>query len=344
MKDIVDGISVREVVDETTGISSRIITEFRQQGATRGLKPRINIVNEEGETLGLSNGLEARYYLPSSAVLSFVDGAKINAGDVIARIPRESSKTKDIIGGLPRVAEIVEARRPKDSAIIAEIDGRIEFGKDYKSKRKIIINPDNNQTPVAYVVPKGKHVVVAEGSFVRKGDILIDGNPVLHDILKVMGIEALSRYIVNEIQSVYKLQGVKIDDKHIEIVIKQMIQKVEITDPGQTHLFVGDKINKWVLNEINEKVKQSGLNPALGTPILQGITKSSLQTKSFISAASFQETTKVLTDAAICGKVDYLTGLKENVIVGRLIPAGTGFYMKQVKETAFQKDKELANK
>jgi DNA-directed RNA polymerase subunit beta' len=340
MKDIADGISVREIIDETTGISSRVITEFRQQGAARSLKPRIHIVDESGQTLTLSNGLEARYYLPSSAVLSFIDGSEVHAGDVIARIPRESSKTKDIIGGLPRVAEIVEARRPKDSAIIAEIDGRIEFGKDYKSKRKIIINPDNNLTPVAYVVPKGKHVVVGEGSYVRKGDMLIDGNPVLHDILKVMGVEALSRYIVNEIQSVYKLQGVKIDDKHIEIVIKQMIQKVEITDPGQTHLFVGDKINKWILKEVNEKAEINGLKPALGTPILQGITKSSLQTKSFISAASFQETTKVLTDAAICGKVDYLSGLKENVIVGRLIPAGTGFYMKEIKELALQRDKE----
>jgi len=342
MKDIVDGISVREVIDETTGISSRFITEFRQQGSTRGLKPRIHIVDENGEIFSLSNGLEARYYLPSSAVLSIIDGADVHAGDIIARIPRESSKTKDIIGGLPRVAEIVEARRPKDSAIIAEIDGRIEFGKDYKSKRKIIINPDNDQTSIAYVVPKGKHVVATEGSYVRKGDILIDGNPSLHDILKVMGVEALSRYIVNEIQSVYKLQGVKIDDKHIEIVIKQMIQKVEITDPGQTHLFVGDKINKWVLKEINEKAKEADLEIAVGVPILQGITKSSLQTKSFISAASFQETTKVLTDAAVCGKVDYLVGLKENVIVGRLIPAGTGFYMKKMKEIALQRDKDVS--
>ncbi len=341
MKDIVDGISVREIIDETTGISSKFITEFRQQGSARGLKPRIHIVDENGDIFKLSNGLEARYYLPSSAVLSILDGADVHAGDIIARIPRESSKTKDIIGGLPRVAEIVEARRPKDSAIIAEIDGRIEFGKDYKSKRKIIINPDNEQTSVAYVVPKGKHVVVTEGSYVRKGDILIDGNPALHDILKIMGVEALSRYIVNEIQSVYKLQGVKIDDKHIEIVIKQMIQKVEITDPGQTHLFVGDKINKWVLKEINEKAQANNLEIATGVPILQGITKSSLQTKSFISAASFQETTKVLTDAAICGKFDYLTGLKENVIVGRLIPAGTGFYMKQLKEVALKRDQDV---
>jgi DNA-directed RNA polymerase subunit beta' len=265
---------------------------------------------------------------------------QVSVGDILARIPKESTTTKDITGGLPRVAELVEARRPKDYAVIAEIDGRVEFGKDYKSKRRIVVNPSDGSMPLEYMVPKGKHVVVNEGDFVKKGDLLIDGNPVLQDILKVMGVEVLANYIVKEIQAVYRLQGVKIDDKHIEVIIRQMLQKVEITDSGSTTLLVGEKIDRRELTEINEKAIKNGLNPAKAQAILQGITKASLQTRSFISAASFQETTRVLTEAAIAGKVDKLLGLKENVIVGRLVPAGTGFYMNKMRKLAAKLDEE----
>lgn len=297
------------------------------------------MLDKGGKAVELSNGLEAKYYLPVNAVLSVADGDEVAAGDILARIPRESTKTRDITGGLPRVAELVEARKPKDHAVIAEVDGRIEFGKDYKSKRRIVLHPIDGSEPIEYVLPKGKHVVVNEGDFVKRGDMIIDGNPVLQDILKVMGVEALARYMVQEIQAVYRLQGVKIDDKHIEVIIRQMLQKVEITDPGSTTLLSGELIDNATLEEINEKVLREGGHPAKAEPVLQGITKASLQTKSFISAASFMETTKVLTEAAVAGKIDKLNGLKENVIVGRLIPAGTGFYMNTARKQAHQRDK-----
>lgn len=331
-KDMVDGVSIRDITDEATGISNKVIIESKQLSRGVELRPRIQLVDEAGETIILSNGLEARYYLPVNAVLSVEDGSSVNAGDILSRIPRESSKTKDITGGLPRVTELVEARRPKDHAVIAEVDGRVEFGKDYKSKRRIIVHPTDGSEPVEYVLPKGKHVVVNEGDFVKKGDMLIDGNPVLQDILKVMGVEALASYMVSEIQAVYRLQGVKIDDKHIEVIIRQMLQKVEVTNPGDTTLLQGDKIDRRDLVEINAKAAEAGLRVAEASPVLQGITKASLQTRSFISAASFQETTRVLTEAAVAGKVDKLRGLKENVIVGRLIPAGTGFYMNRFRQ------------
>ncbi len=331
--DMVDGVSIRDITDETTGIVNKVIVEAKQHRGNE-LRPRIQLVDAKGETIILSNGLEARYYLPINAILSVEDGAQINAGDILSRIPRESSKTKDITGGLPRVTELVEARRPKDHAVIAEVDGRVEFGKDYKSKRRLIIHPTDGSEPLEFMVPKGKHVVINEGDFVKKGDMLIDGNPVLQDILKVMGVEALARYMVDEIQAVYRLQGVKIDDKHIEVIIRQMLQKVEVINSGDTTLMVGDRIDKRDLVEINDKAFAAGLRTAEVQPVLQGITKASLQTRSFISAASFQDTTRVLTEAAVAGKVDRLRGLKENVIVGRLIPAGTGFYMNRVKATA----------
>jgi DNA-directed RNA polymerase subunit beta' len=290
----------------------------------------------------LSSGLEAKHYLPVGAVLSMEDGANVSAGDILARIPRESIKTRDITGGLPRVTELVEARRPKDHAVIAEVDGRVEFGKDYKSKRRLMLHPTDGSEPVEYMLPKGKHVVVNEGDFVKRGDMIIDGNPVLQDILKVMGVEALAAYMVSEIQAVYRLQGVKIDDKHIEVIIRQMLQKVTITNSGGTTLLIGDVINLRDMNEINDKVIRNGGQPAEYELILQGITKASLQTKSFISAASFQETTKVLTEASVAGKTDYLEGLKENVIVGRLIPAGTGFHIGIAKKQAIQRDKMVS--
>lgn len=339
-KDMVEGISVRDMVDEATGIASKVVIESKQYSRGVDLRPRMQLIDSKGETIVLSNGSEARYYLPVSAVLSVEEGAEVSAGDIIARIPRESTKTKDITGGLPRVAELVEARKPKEHAVIAEVDGRVEFGKDYKSKRRIVIHPTDGSEPIEYMVPKGKHVVVNEGDFVKKGDMLIDGHPVLQDILKVMGVESLARYMVGEIQAVYRLQGVKIDDKHIEVIIRQMLQKMEVTDSGETTLMVGEKVDYRELAEINERAANNGLKPATAQPVLQGITKASLRTRSFISAASFQDTTRVLTEAAVAGRVDKLRGLKENIIVGRLVPAGTGFYMNNMRKIAADLDSQ----
>jgi DNA-directed RNA polymerase subunit beta' len=276
--------------------------------------------------------------------LSVSNGIKVQAGDVIARIPRESTKTRDITGGLPRVAELFEARKPKDYAIISEGPGRVEFGKDYKTKRRVIVRPDGeDMEPVEYLIPKGKHIAVQEGDWVEKGDLLMDGNPVPHDILHILGVEALADYLTNEIQEVYRLQGVKINDKHIEVIVRQMLQKVEISDPGDTTFLVGEQIDRDEFNAVNEKALGEDLRPARAIPVLQGITKASLQTKSFISAASFQETTRVLTEASVSGKIDQLEGLKENVIVGRLIPAGTGSVMNRLRRVATDRDRALAD-
>ena len=335
--DLVEGISVRETVDEATGIASKVVVDWKQQPKGSDLKPRITLrdklMDQGGEVLTLDNGLEARYFLSVDSVLSIDNGQKVHAGDVLARIPRESSKTRDITGGLPRVAELFEARKPKDHAIITEIEGRVEFGKDYKSKRRIIVKPEKGDVS-EYMVPKGKHLAVQEGDFVRKGDPLMDGNPVLHDILRVLGVEALAQYLIKEIQDVYRLQGVKINDKHIEVIVRQMLQKVEIVEGGDTTFFVGELSDKLEFDAENAKVKAEGGKPAKALPVLQGITKASLQTQSFVSAASFQETTRVLTEAAVTGKVDNLIGLKENVIVGRLIPTGTGAFMNRLKSLA----------
>lgn len=340
--DLVEGISVKEVLDEATGISSKVIVDWKQKTRGADLRPRINLLDESGEIMKLANGLDARYFLPISAILNVTDGTQVHAGDVIARIPRESTKTRDITGGLPRVAELFEARKSKDHSIISEIDGIVEFGKDYKSKRRLIIKPrDPSQEPVEYMIPKGKHITVNEGDYVSKGDLLMDGNPVLQDILKVMGVEALARYIVDEVQQVYRLQGVKIDDKHIEVIIRQMLQKVEIVDPGETTLLEGEQIDREEFDHINERARSQGYREATSVPVLQGITKASLQTRSFISAASFQETTRVLTEASVAGKIDRLQGIKENVIVGRLIPAGTGFYMKELKKQILENDEAV---
>jgi DNA-directed RNA polymerase subunit beta' len=340
--DIVEGVSLKEELDEETGISNRTIVDWKQQGKIVDLKPAIFIKDEHGNKQLLGNGLEAKYFLPVNAVMSADEGVEVHAGDVLARIPRESSKTKDITGGLPRVVELFEARKPKDHAVIAEIDGVIEYGKDYKTKRRIIINPhDENLEPAEFLIPKGKYIVVNEGDIVRKGEVIVDGSPVPHDILRVLGVEALTNYIVNEIQAVYRLQGVKIDNKHIEVVVRQMLKKVEITDPGETTFITGDQVDGEEFNQVNAKAEAKGYVPAKGRRVLLGITKASLQTRSFISAASFQETTKVLTDAAVAGKKDTLSGLKENVIVGRLIPAGTGFVVNKFKKKAYERDYEV---
>jgi DNA-directed RNA polymerase subunit beta' len=276
--------------------------------------------------------------------LSIADGQNVNAGDVLARIPRESSKTRDITGGLPRVAELFEARMPKDHAVMAESEGTVEYGKDFKNKRRIIVNPIDGGDPVEYLIPKGKHIAVQEGDFVSKGDLLLDGNPVPHDILRVLGVEALAAYLVFEIQEVYRLQGVRIDDKHIEVICRQMLQKVEILTSGDTTLLKGEHVDREEFAEVNKDAEAEGLNPATSEPILLGITKASLQTKSFFSAASFQETTRVLTEAAVSGKIDPLVGLKENVIVGRLIPAGTGGVMNKKRAIAVQRDQEVLDR
>ncbi|MDA8231465.1 MAG: DNA-directed RNA polymerase subunit beta' [Magnetospirillum sp.] len=338
--DLVEGLSMREVVDEATGIASKVVIDWKQQPRGADLRPRVELRGENGQPVQLPNGLEARYFLSLDAILSVENGQKVNAGDVLARIPREGSKTRDITGGLPRVAELFEARKPKDHAIIAETDGRVEFGKDYKSKRRILVVPEEGD-PVEYLIPKGKHISVQEGDYVRKGDALMDGNPVPHDILKVLGVEALAQYLINEIQEVYRLQGVKINDKHIEVIVRQMLQKVEITEPGDTTLLVGEQIDRVEFEAENAKAIRENGRPASGVPVLQGITKASLQTHSFISAASFQETTRVLTEASVSGKVDSLMGLKENVIVGRLIPAGTGSVMNRLREIAAKRDREM---
>ena len=340
--DLVEGVSMKEVTDETTGIASRVVTDWKQQPRGENLRPRITLRDDAGEVIELTNGMEARYFLSVDAILSVEPGQEVKAGDVLARIPKEGSKTRDITGGLPRVAELFEARRPKDHAVIAEMDGRVEFGRDYKAKRRVVIRPEEQGAdPAEYMIPKGKHLAVQEGDFVRKGDLLLEGNPVPHDILEVLGIEALANYLINEIQDVYRLQGVKINDKHIEVMVRQMLQKVEIVDPGETTLLAGEQIDREEFEEENDKAMREGLKLASAKPVLLGITKASLQTRSFISAASFQETTRVLTEAAVSGKMDGLSGLKENVIVGRLIPAGTGAYVNRMRQVAKDKDREM---
>lgn len=264
-----------------------------------------------------------RYFLPVGANISVQEDAIVHAGDVIAKIPRETTKTKDITGGLPRVAELFEARKPKDFAVITEIDGVINFGKDAKGKRKVVVTPEVGE-PKEYLIPKGKHISVHEGDLVRAGEALMDGSSNPHDILRVLGQKELAKYLVDEVQEVYRLQGVKINDKHIETIVRQMLRRVRIKEVGDTSLLIDDQLERTSFVEENVRVLAKGGKPAIAEPLLLGITKASLSTESFISAASFQETTKVLTQAAIEGKVDSLRGLKENVIMGRLIPAGTG--------------------
>ena len=337
--DLVSGIAVREETDDATGMTQKIVMDWRAAPRGNELKPEVLLVAEDGEPLRNDAGNPVTYPMSVDAILSVEDGQEIAAGDVVARIPREGAKTKDITGGLPRVAELFEARRPKDHAIIAEIDGYVRFGKDYKNKRRIAIEPaDETMEKVEYMVPKGKHIPVVEGDFVQKGDYIMDGNPAPHDILSIMGVEALADYMIDEVQDVYRLQGVKINDKHIEVIVRQMLQKWEIQESGDTTLLKGEHVDKQEFDAANEKALSKGGRPAQGEPILLGITKASLQTRSFISAASFQETTRVLTEASVQGKKDKLVGLKENVIVGRLIPAGTGGATQRVRRIATERD------
>jgi DNA-directed RNA polymerase subunit beta' len=338
-EDLVDGLSVSESADESTGITKRVVIDWRSTPRGSDLKPAMVIKDKAGKILKLSKGGDARFMLSVESILSVEPGSHVKAGDVIARLPMESAKTKDITGGLPRVAELFEARRPKDHAVIAEIDGTVRFGRDYKNKRRIIIEPnDETIEPVEYLIPKGKPFHLQDGDVIEKGEYILDGNPAPHDILAIKGVEALASYLVNEIQEVYRLQGVLINDKHIEVIVRQMLQKVEITDSGDTGYITGDHVDRIELDEINERLVEEGKKPGSGNPVLLGITKASLQTPSFISAASFQETTRVLTEAAVAGKMDTLQGLKENVIVGRLIPAGTGGMTNQIRRIATARD------
>ncbi|HEX7711449.1 MAG TPA: DNA-directed RNA polymerase subunit beta', partial [Sphingomonadaceae bacterium] len=341
-QDLVEGKTMEERLDEATGIAQRVVTEFRGSGSRvkkEDLRPRLTLLGSESTGKKGEETEAARYMLAPGTALSVDDGQQVEAGDILARATREAAKTRDITGGLPRVAELFEARKPKDNAVIAKISGRVEFVRDYKAKRKIAIVPEEGD-PVEYLIPKSRVIDVQEGDFVKKGDRLISGSPDPHDILEVLGVEALAEYLVSEIQEVYRLQGVKINDKHIEVIVRQMLQKVEITDGGDTTLLPGEQLDYEEMNEFNAKLAK-GKKPAEGKPVLLGITKASLQTRSFISAASFQETTRVLTQAAVEGKKDSLIGLKENVIVGRLIPAGTGAGMNRVRVAASSRDAAL---
>jgi DNA-directed RNA polymerase subunit beta' len=338
-EDLVEGQSISETLDESTGIAKRVVIDWRTSGRGQDLRPAIVVIGRDGKILKLSRGGDARYQLAVDAVISVDPDSKVKAGDVIARIPTESAKTRDITGGLPRVAELFEARRPKEAAIIAEISGTVRFGRDYKNKRRLTIEPgEKGLEAVEYLIPKGKHIHLQDGDVIEKGDFIVEGNPAPHDILAIKGVEDLAAYLVNEIQEVYRLQGVNINDKHIEVIVRQMLQKVEVDDSGETELIQGEQVDRIELDEVNERARIEGKKPAKFHPVLLGITKASLQTRSFISAASFQETTRVLTEASVNGKIDTLDGLKENVIVGRLIPAGTGAMMNSVREVATKRD------
>jgi len=322
--DIIEGITMAEQVDEFTGLSSKVITESKDPD----MRPRISVKDAEGTTV-------ARSLLPVGAYLGVAEGDEVKAGDVVAKIPRETTKTKDITGGLPRVAELFEARKPKEYAIVAEVDGVVSFGSDARGKRRVLVTPEEGE-PREYLIPKGKHVSVHEGDHVRAGEALMDGSSNPHDILRIKGEKELAKYLVDEVQEVYRLQGVKINDKHIEVIVRQMLRRIRVKDPGDTDFLVGEQVDKAFGLQTNERMREEGREEATFEPLLLGITKASLSTESFISAASFQETTKVLTEAAIWGKTDRLNGLKENVIMGRLVPAGTG--MARYKNIGIQLD------
>ncbi|MBD1145974.1 DNA-directed RNA polymerase subunit beta' [Pelagibacterales bacterium SAG-MED34] len=338
--DLIDGVSIAETVDDATGISTKAVVDWKTQSKNTDLKPRITLRDEKGNVIKKADDNEARYYLVPDSILSVKDGAKISAGDVIARLPKETTKTKDITGGLPRVAELFEARKAKDSAIIAENDGSVIFGKEVRGKQRVTIEAENGDTS-SYLIPKGKHINFNQGEKIKKGEYLLDGQPLPHDILRILGIEELTEYFVNQVQDVYRLQGVIINDKHIETILRQMLKKIEVKETGDSKLLPGEVVDRIKFETMNEELVADGKKPAVGERVLMGITKASLQTESFISAASFQETTRVLTDAAIKGKVDKLTGLKENVIVGRLVPAGTGAIKNSWNKKAINDDQKF---
>ncbi len=339
--DLIDGVTIQETTDDATGISSKSVVDWRSQSKSKDLKPRITLRDEKGNVIKKADDNEARYYLVPDSILSVKDGQKVSAGDVIARLPKETTKTKDITGGLPRVAELFEARKAKDSAIIAENDGQVVFGKEVRGKQRVSIVPEDGTEPSNYLIPKGKHINFNQGEKIKKGEYLLDGQPLPHDILRILGIKDLTEYFVNQVQEVYRLQGVVINDKHIETILRQMLKKIEVKSTGDSSYLPGEIVDRIKFDNLNEKLKSEGKTPATGERVLMGITKASLQTESFISAASFQETTRVLTDAAIKGKVDPLNGLKENVIVGRLVPAGTGNIKNRWNKKALEDDNKF---
>jgi DNA-directed RNA polymerase subunit beta' len=323
-QDFVDGLTVATQLDEVTGLSSTVVADTKQRGG-KDVRATMKLVNAKGKEMTFANTeIPAVYTLPPGALVSLEDGSRVSVGDVIARIPQESSKTRDITGGLPRVADLFEARKPKEQAILAEKSGTASFGKETKGKRRLIITGDDAEK-YEELIPKWRSLNVFEGETVERGEVIADGEPNPHDILRLQGIEALANYLVREIQDVYRLQGVKINDKHIEVIIRQMLRKTEVQDTGETALLRGEQLDRARALDINDRARGDNKQPARLQPVLLGITKASLATESFISAASFQETTRVLTEAAVRGLKDDLRGLKENVIVGRLIPAGTGF-------------------
>jgi DNA-directed RNA polymerase subunit beta' len=322
--DFIDGVTVEKKTDEITGLSSYTVLDAKHRAGAKDIRPVITLVDGKGKPVTIpGTDIPAKYMLPPGAIITVNDGDKVGVGDVLARIPQESLKTRDITGGLPRVAELFEARKPKDHAILAETSGVVSFGKETKGKQRLIIT-DKEGVEHEYMIPKGRHITVFEGETVEQGDTVVEGAPVAADILRLLGVEAVTNYVVDEVQDVYRLQGVRINDKHIEVIVRQMLRKVKILDAGETLLLPGEQIERTQLFEANDRAEAEGKKPATWEPVLLGITKASLTTESFISAASFQETTRVLTEAAITGKRDLLRGLKENVIVGRLIPGGTG--------------------
>jgi len=325
-ENVEENVTVAKQIDETTGLSSLVVIDPKRRGtsSTKGLRPAVKLIDEKGKEVKLASGEQpVNYTFQIGAIITVKNGQQVNVGDVLARIPQESSKTRDITGGLPRVAELFEARSPKDAGLLAEVTGTVSFGKDTKGKQRLIIT-DFDGVAHEYLIPKDKHVTVHDGQVVNKGETIVDGPADPHDILRLQGMEALARYIIDEVQDVYRLQGVKINDKHIEVIVRQMLRRVSIVDPGETRFITGEQVERAEILEENDRVKADGKKGATFEYMLLGITKASLSTDSFISAASFQETTRVLTEAAIMGKKDDLRGLKENVIVGRLIPAGTG--------------------
>jgi DNA-directed RNA polymerase subunit beta' len=314
---------MQELVDEVTGLSRKVIVESKGTD----MRPRVSVKDKKGRTAKVpGTNAVARHLLSVGSNIVVSEGDTVYAGEILAKIPRETTKTKDITGGLPRVAELFEARKPKEYAVISEIDGVVSYGKDSKGKRKVVITPDAEDEK-EYLIPKGKHVSVQEGDRVMAGEALMDGVNNPHDLLMIKGEKELARYLVDEVQEVYRLQGVKINDKHMEVIVRQMLRRVMVKDPGDASFMADEQVERFRFQEENERVVAQGGRPAHGEPILMGITKASLSTQSFISAASFQETTRVLTEASLAGKTDYLRGLKENVIMGRLIPAGTGLSM-----------------
>ena len=345
-----EGLSIRTQTDEMTGLSSiAVIDPNERPSAGKDIKPMVTLLDDEGKELTFANStVPAQYMLPPNAILSITDNSHVGAGDIVARIPQEGTKTRDITGGLPRVADLFEARRPKDPAILAEISGTVTFGKETKGKRRLVITPPNGKLlpdgrdHYELLIPKWHQLGVFEGENVTKGEVIADGPENSHDILRLQGVDSLAEYIVNEIQEVYRLQGVKINDKHIEVICRQMLRKAEITDMGDSSFVKGEQVEYTAVLQENEKLVLEKKRPAKFERLLLGITKASLATESFISAASFQETTRVLTEASVTGKADYLRGLKENVVVGRLIPAGTGLTYHRKRREAKEKESETA--